>query len=260
MSVRGLSIAVLLSAGLTGCVTAATSRDAVETDMLTISGREAMKTASPGSPLAEKLVLADVIISDAAAATLNLEPAVLRSNLKQAFARSLTNHGYGARGDAVADAVPLIIEIANPVLTTDPEATTAVVDMIFRVPGDAAQASCLSHASQTRFRAVERLKSGGGERATALAAVVLMAAVGVNGGVFMADQFRNADADNAALNARRTLAAGEGLTPIDYRSSQYASVHAVRLGMAQYIRHLGEAPVCTPPRRIDIPVGRLPGF
>lgn len=260
MSMRGLSIALLLSAGLTGCVTAATSRDAVETDLLTISGREAMKTAQPGSPLAGRLVLADVVISDSAATTLNLEPAMLRSNLKQAFARSLINHGYGAQGEAGADAVPLTIEIANPILTSDPEATTAVVDMTFRVPGDDALAPCFAHASQTRFRAMERLKSGGGERATAVAAVVLMAAVGVNGGVFMADQFRNADADNAALNARRTLATGEGLTPIDYRSSQYASVHAVRLGMAQYIRRLGEDPVCAVPRRLDIPVGRLPGF
>jgi hypothetical protein len=118
---------------------------------------------------------------------------------------------------------------------------------------EAGSPECLTREARADFRALTPTRSGGGQRAFGMVAGVTMAILGgpagaASAGTWMANQMSLASADNAALNARRGGAFGEGVAPTFDRKleARFAGVNATQLAIADYVAHLGQPGACRP--------------
>jgi len=242
---RGV-IAGLLGLGLNlaGCAAPTAVSGVAVSDLMTVSGRQALPTAAHGSRLAGQLGVSEIVVAEDAATTLRLDSATLRPGLREAFNRSLANHGYLASDEPLV--VGLSVTVGSPTLTVDETGTTATVELTVRAPDGHPASSCLNQTTSGRFRGLAPINSGAGERTTAVVATVLMGLAGAPPGLFMTDQFRNADAENAALNSGRAVLEGEAVTPRGQPAAQFAGMHALRVAIATYVVRLGSDPACLP--------------
>lgn len=229
-------------------------------DLITVNGRHGLPRAD-GSPIAARLLVKDVIVAPSAASLLKADGPAVSASLRQALEKSLRNHGYLAAQIAepaaeagTAPVLDLIVELAELDLQTDAEGAT-VVARISAVPrADGPAVACLPYVATGKFRALTPLKSGGGQRATG---IIFGALTGPVGGMFMASQMQNATANNIALNSRRTVAAGEGVSPQHGAQAvaRHAAINALQMALVDLVKHLGETDGCKAPAK---PAGAPP--
>jgi hypothetical protein len=221
----------------------------INADLITVNGRHGLPRAD-GSPIAARLLVKEVMVAPSVAPLLKTEVTVIRASLRQALEKSLRNHGYLAVRTAEAGAqegtapvLNLVVELAELDVQADPEGAT-VIARISAVPlADGPAVACLPYVATGKFRALTPLKSGGGQRATG---IIFGALAGPVGGVFMASQLQNATANNVALNSRRTVAAGEGVSPQhgDKAVARHAAINALQMALVDLVKHLGETEGC----------------
>ena len=237
-------------------------------DLITVSGRHGLPRAD-GSPLAARLSVKAVTVGPSAATILTTDLGTVRWTLRQGVEKTLRNHGYLAPAEPAAGAEPplaILVEMSDLDVQADAEGATAIdldvqadaegATAIARLsvgaPADGPAIACLPYAATGKFRALTPLKSGGGQRATGIIFGVL---AGPAGGVFMANQLQNATANNVALNSRRTVAAGEGVSPQFGAPAvaRHASINAIQMALVDLVKHLGETEGCKAPAKPPAP-------
>ena len=235
---------LLLTLVLTGCASALIPDPPLQADVLTVSGRHALPRAD-GSPLAGRLQVAQVTVDSGAAVQMKTETEAYRALVQGALEKSLRNYGYLAEAGT---GEPIRLNVAVPALElkTEKEATGATARL--RITPAASAPECLAREARADFRAFSPKKSGTGQRAFAVVAGLTLAILsGPTGaghaGTFMGEQFLDASARNAAMNARRQDAYGEAVAPTFDKAmeARFAGSHAVQLAIADYIAHLGRA-------------------
>lgn len=241
------AIAVLAGgAALAGCVSTAAPPPALQADALTVSGRHALPKAA-ASPWAGRVRVAQIVAAPAAARQLGLEPGAYEPFLRGALEKSLRNYGWLAPSGA-ADAPAITVEL--PALTAKADAKATAVSAVLKIePTQAsAEADCLRREAPADFRALSPTRSGQGQRAFGMVAGVALAILGgpagaASAGSFMAGQWSDAGARNAALNARQGAAFGEGVAPTFDKAKelQFAASNAVQLATADYLAHIAKA-------------------
>ncbi len=219
-------------------------------DLITVSGRHGLPRAD-GSPLAARLSVKAVTVGPSAATILTTDLGTVRWTLRQGVEKTLRNHGYLAPAEPAAGAEPplaILVEMSDLDVQADAEGATAIVRLSVGAPADEPAIACLPYAATGKFRALTPLKSGGGQRATGIIFGVL---AGPAGGVFMANQLQNATANNVALNSRRTVAAGEGVSPQFGAPAvaRHASINAIQMALVDLVKHLGETEGCKAPAK-----------
>ena len=219
----------------------------IQADQLTVSGRHALPRAE--GALAGRLEVGEVVVDPALARQMALEPEAYRALLTSALQKSLGN--YGSRAPARAGAaLRLRVEATALELSPDKQGTSAVARLRIS-PMEAGSPGCLTREARADFRALAPTRSGGGQRAFGMVAGVTMAILGgpagaASAGTWMANQMSLASADNAALNARRGGAFGDGVAPTFDRKleARFAGVNATQLAIADYVAHLGQPGAC----------------
>ena len=223
-------------------------------DLITVSGRHGLPRAD-GSPLAARLSVKAVTVGPSAATILTTDLGTVRWTLRQGVEKTLRNHGYLAPAEPTAGAEPplaILVEMSDLDVQADAEGATAIARLSVGAPADGPAIACLPYAATGKFRALTPLKSGGGQRATGIIFGVL---AGPAGGVFMANQLQNATANNVALNSRRTVAAGEGVSPQFGAPAvaRHASINAIQMALVDLVKHLGETEGCKAPAKPPAP-------
>lgn len=234
-----------LLAVLGGCASALVPKPpAIQADWLTVSGRHALPKAD-GSPYAGGLRVAEVVVTPTAAAQMSLKKDLYRTTLRSAVEKSLANYGWLGTGP---DAMPVTVEAAPLGLRAEPKSTAATAELRFRPANAASGSACLRRDARAEFKALSPMKSGGGQRAFGWVAGIALAALsGPTGaasiGQWIAQNDQNAGLQNAAMNAKRQTAFGEGVAPSFDKAveARFAGTNATQLAVADYIVHLGRA-------------------
>lgn len=251
MTRRFLMLAGVVMAALP--MTALADAPPINADLITVSGRHGLPRAD-GSPLAARLSVKEVTVGPSAATILTTDIGTVRWTLRQGVEKTLRNHGYLAATEPAAGAEPslaILVEMLDLDVQADAEGATAIVRLSVGAPADGPAIACLPYAATGKFRALAPLKSGGGQRATGIIFGVL---AGPAGGVFMANQLQNATANNVALNSRRTVAAGEGVSPQFGAAAvaRHASINAIQMALVDLVKHLGETEGCKAPAKPSV--------
>ncbi|KRA66086.1 hypothetical protein ASD79_02035 [Caulobacter sp. Root655] len=259
MTRRFLTMVGVVMAAL--AATAMAEPPPINVDLITVSGRHGLPRGE-GSPIAGRLLVKDVTVDPSAATLFKTDVATVGSSLRQGVEKTLRNHGYlaaAAAEPAAGGAPPLaiVVEMSGPDIQADAEGATAIARLSVGPPADSPAIACLPYTATGKFRALTPLKSGGGQRATG---IIFGALAGPVGGVFMANQLQNATANNVALNSRRTVAAGEGVSPQHGAPAvaRHASINAVQMALIDLVKHLGETEGCKAPAKPPVivpPVG-----
>ena len=222
----------------------------ISVDQIIVSGRHGLPRGE-GSPIAARLWIKDVTVDPSAAPLLKTDIVSVRLALRQGVEKSLRNHGYLAPGEPATgseSSLAILVEMSELDIQADPQGATASVRLAVGEQTGSPTIVCLPHVATGRFRALTPLKSGGGQRATG---IIFGALAGPVGGVFMANQLQNADANNVALNSRRTVAAGEGVSPQFGAPAvaRHASINAIQMALVDLVKHLGETEGCKGPAK-----------
>jgi hypothetical protein len=257
MTRRVLTMVGVVMAAL--ATTAMTGPPPINVDLITVSGRHGLPRGE-GSPIAGRLLVRDVTVDPSAATLFKTDVATVGSSLRQGVEKTLRNHGYLAAAEPAVGGPPplaIVVEMSGPDIQADAEGATAIARLSVGPPADSPAIACLPYIATGKFRALTPLKSGGGQRATG---IIFGALAGPVGGVFMANQLQNATANNVALNSRRTVAAGEGVSPQHGAPAvaRHASINAVQMALVDLVKHLGETEGCkapAPPPVIAPPAG-----
>lgn len=248
---RGL--VTLLCLGVAG--QAAAAPPALLKDQLTISGRFELPRATV-APLKSGLSVADVKVAPDWAEAFKGKPDTVSPIVRQSFEASLRNFGYLADGQAA----PVTLTIEPLQVTKEAAATTVVTRLTFAASGESEAARCLPASTQAKFKALAPLKSGDGQRAAGVLTMVAFAAVGVNAGQLMMSQFDAAKANNRALNARRVVAEGEGVSFSAKEADmlRFAASNATQLALADFIAQLGDSPCGKPEPAAEVAAASEP--
>lgn len=231
-----------LLATLSACASAfAPQAPLLQADALTVSGRYALPKAG-GSPLAGRLRVAEVTVAPAMSTQIKVDPELLRTTVRSAVEKSLTNYGWLGAG---ADLVPVSVEVAPLALKAEKTSTAATAVLRFRPTGPV---PCLQRDARADFKALSPLRSGGGQRAfgwvAGITLAVLSGPAGAGGiGTWIAQNDQDAARRNTALNAKRDTAYGEAVAPSFDKTveARFAGVNATQLAIADYVAHLGAA-------------------
>jgi hypothetical protein len=224
---------------------------AINTDLITVNGRHGLPHGD-GSPIGARLLVKEVVIAPSATEVLKTDAATLSATLRQAMEKSLRNHGYLAAPGA-EPTLDIVVELVELDLQADALGATAMIRIKVTPTAEAPAIACLPYTATGKFHALTPLKSGGGQRATG---IIFGALAGPVGGVFMANQLQNAAANNVALNSRRVVAAGEGVSPQQGAPAvaRHAGINALQMTLVDLIKHLGETEGCkAPPKPLQPP-------
>lgn len=193
-----LRIFLGLFLALTVAVGAAGASPAIQPDLLTVSGRQALPRAD-GTNLEGRLRVVDITIDPNSPRETIGWPSDLQLTLAQAINKSFLNFGYRAESPS-NNSISLSLEVAPVDLHVDATGALAEATLRFhQTPGDPHDA-CFPYDAKGRFRALAREQSGDGQRVLGVAAAVGLALVGVNGGVLLSTEFQTAGSDNSARN------------------------------------------------------------
>jgi hypothetical protein len=224
----------------------ATAAPRFDPDLMTVSGRFEVPAAKGALTTALKVVDAQADPADAQA--LGVDPAALDSAFRSSIEASLRNFGYLATPET-AKPVLLTFKMASPAITPDKDGVTAVVRIIssFSPDGDAAASACVPPSAEATYHALTPIRTGAQQKTMGVLAVVALAAVGVNGGQLLSDQWATANADQAALNARRTHSETEGVANGGGKDvTRFAVLKATQLAQVEFIRAMGRSPCAAP--------------
>lgn len=223
-------------------------------DLITVNGRHGLPHGD-GSPIAARLLVKTVTADASVAPLLKTDLPTVQDTLRRGVEKSLRNHGYLAAAEpssGVESPLAIVVEMSTVDIQADAEGATAVTRVTVGPSTDGPAIACLPYTATGRFRALTPLKSGGGQRATG---IIFGALAGPVGGVFMANQMQNATANNVAMNARRTVAAGEGVSPQFGAPAvaRHAAINALQMALVDLIKHLGETEGCKAPAKPSAP-------
>lgn len=248
MTRRSLTMVGVVMAAL--AMTAMAEAPPINVDLITVSGRHGLPRGE-GSPIAARLRVEAVTVDPSAATLFKTDLVTVSSSLRQGVEKSLRNHGYLASAEPAAGGEPsltIVVAMSELDIQADPQGATAVARVSVDARAGSPTIACLPYTATGKFRALTPQKSGGGQRATG---IIFGALAGPVGGVFMANQLQNASANNVALNSRRTVAAGEGVSPQFGAPAvaRHASINAVQMALVDLVKHLGETEGCKAPAK-----------
>jgi hypothetical protein len=210
-------------------------------DPLTVSGRFELAKAAEG-PLKGRLRLADAKATPDDAKVFMSKPEPFDAGLAAAMTASLRNFGYLAPPDA-KDAIALDLQLDPLEITPDKDGVTVVARLRAAPSAGAAAPACLPRVAEAKYRALAPVHGGNGQKVFGVIALVAFAAVGWNAGELVRSEFADANANQAAANARRERIEGESVSPQpgDKPMALHAAVNATQLAAADFIRQLGKA-------------------
>ncbi|HEY1752195.1 MAG TPA: hypothetical protein VGG29_13115 [Caulobacteraceae bacterium] len=245
---RGRAAAAWLAAAALVAPAGAGAATPVDPDLLTVSGRAALPSGE-GTPLAASLQVGAVTLDPGVAAAAHEPADALQAAFAAAAAKSLKNYGYRwIEGGAPAGAGPstLAIEIEPFDITPDDKGDRVVARL--KVAASAAS-GCFPYEATGDFHALTPLHSGGNQKALAIMLVIASAAAGYAAPGLLADQFNNADQQQAAMNAKRIVGKAEGVAPQGGPDVvvRYGAINALQLALASLVGHLGEPGGCNAP-------------
>ncbi len=219
-------------------ITAQADAATYNADPLTVSGRFEAPRAVDG-PLKAGIRISNAKLGVPEAEILGATLERVQPALKGAMEASLRNFGYLA-GPERAGGVDLDISLDPFEVTADAEGVFVVARYRIAARGDGA--GCVPVVAEARYHALAQLQNTGKQRAAAWVAVIGLAAVGVNAGVFLSDQYATARGSDRAVNARRERSESEGVSPVVGQKgmTQFAAVSATQLAAADLIRQLGK--------------------
>jgi hypothetical protein len=207
-------------------------------DPLTVSGRFEAPRAVEG-PLKAGIRVNGATVGATEANLLGAAPDKVQPALKGAVEASLRNFGYLAAADGPGG-VALDITLDPFEVTSDAEGVFVVAR--YRIAAKGEGAACVPTVAEARYHALAQMQHKGPQRAAAWVVVIGMAAVGVNAGQYLSDQYATARASDRAVNARRERSESEGVAPAPGEKvmTRYAAVNATQLAAADLIRQLGK--------------------
>ena len=229
--------AVLLAAGN------AVAATGVDPDLLTVSGRAALPSGE-ATQLAVRIEVGEVTLDPGVATAAGLKPDDLQSALAHAAAKTLKNYGYRPAAAVSADGGLTVALDVEPLEVTPDDKGDKVVAHI-KVTATGASA-CFPYEATGEFHALTALRTGGGQKTLAIFLVVASAAAGYAAPGLLMDQWRSADEQQAAINAKRIVGRAEGVAPPGGQDVvvRYGAISALQLALASLVAHLGEPGGC----------------